>query len=361
MTASPNFPANYAAGRERFRAVAAQAGGALHVERHPLSGPAGEELSVDAAWFGPADAERALLLVSATHGVEGFCGSGCQVGWISGGGPARLPKGYGALVIHAINPHGFAWLRRVNEDNIDLNRNFVDFTRPLPENKPYDEIAAALDPVAWTEAARAASDKVLEDYARKHGDFALQSAISRGQHRHPGGLFYGGLKPTWSHRTLLSLAARFLGRCGRVGFIDLHTGLGPYGYGEAICMHSPGTPGMARCTAWYGKELTSPERGDSKSAVVIGTLIEGLERALPATAFSAIAIEYGTQPVRDVMLALRADNWLHRHGDPASAQGRAIKAQIRDAFYQDKDDWKNMVQARALQLIDRALAGLGAA
>ncbi len=43
------------------------------------------------------------------------------------------------------------------------------------------------------------------------------------------------------------------------------------------------------------------------------------------------ALEYGTQPVPDVMLALRADNWLHLHGDVGSAQGRAIKRQVRDA------------------------------
>ena len=29
-------------------------------------------------------------------------------------------------MIHALNPFGFAHLRRANEDNVDLNRNFVD-------------------------------------------------------------------------------------------------------------------------------------------------------------------------------------------------------------------------------------------
>ena len=186
----------------------------------------------------------------------------------------------------------------------------------------------------------------------------LQSAITRGQHKHPGGLFFGGTQPTWSRRTFLALCRRFLGGCKHVGFIDLHTGLGPYGYGEPICMHQPGTPGFALVHDSFGDQVTSPEQGNSTSAIVVGTLHEGLERELPRTCVTSLALEYGTQPMPDVLLALRADNWLHRHGDPASAQGRAIKRQIRDAFYQDKDDWKEMVLKRALEMIDRATAGV---
>ena len=44
------------------------------------------------------------------------------------------------VLLHASNPYGFAWGRRVNEDNVDLNRNFVDFDAPLPENPGYNEI-----------------------------------------------------------------------------------------------------------------------------------------------------------------------------------------------------------------------------
>ena len=29
------------------------------------------------------------------------------------------------VLLHALNPFGFAWRRRVNEDNVDLNRNFL--------------------------------------------------------------------------------------------------------------------------------------------------------------------------------------------------------------------------------------------
>ena len=47
---------------------------------HPVArGVQGEELAIDVATLGRADAPNVLLLTSATHGVEGFCGSGCQL------------------------------------------------------------------------------------------------------------------------------------------------------------------------------------------------------------------------------------------------------------------------------------------
>ena len=48
----------------------------------------------------------------------------------------------------------------------------------------------------------------------------------------------------------------------------------------------------------------------------------------------------------------------HLHGEIDSAKGRAIKAQIREAFYQDADDWKEMIWERAVETQRLATAGL---
>ncbi len=100
--------------------------------------------------LGPAEPESLLLLISGTHGVEGLAGSGCQVGVLLDELHGALPAGGGALLIHALNPHGFAWLRRGNEHNIDLNRNGLDFRGPLPANPAYDALHDALLPASYT-------------------------------------------------------------------------------------------------------------------------------------------------------------------------------------------------------------------
>jgi hypothetical protein len=76
------FAEDYAAARIKFRTAAEAAGAALHAYEHPSQrGPTGEKLSIDVAVVGASAASRCLLLISGTHGVEGFAGSGCQVGF----------------------------------------------------------------------------------------------------------------------------------------------------------------------------------------------------------------------------------------------------------------------------------------
>ena len=131
------FPADYRTGRHNF--VAACEGGGVDVVArvHPEKlGWDGKPLFLDTAVIGPRNAPRALLLMSATHGVEGYFGSGVQNGLLREGLAKRAPKDSQIVLLHALNPYGFAWDRRVNEDNVDINRNFVDFMHP-PQNKPY--------------------------------------------------------------------------------------------------------------------------------------------------------------------------------------------------------------------------------
>ena len=150
-------------------------GGALRSWLNPhAKGPNGEPLYLDTARFGAADAANMLVLISSTHGVEGHCGSGAQIAWLATGGPAKLPTGTGALLVHAINPSGFAWTRRVNEDNVDLNRNFVDHDKAYPKNDGYLALADAILPKDWNDATKAETQRAFDAYAQKHGAYGLQ-------------------------------------------------------------------------------------------------------------------------------------------------------------------------------------------
>jgi len=361
MSVSDLFSASYGEARAKFLAAADAAGARVSSYPHPLKGPDGGDLATDLAWLGPADAAKVLVLTSATHGVEGFCGSGCQIGFLCGGLAERLPANTAALMVHAHNPHGFAHLRRVTEDNIDLNRNFVDYDAPLPENPAYDEVHAWLLPDDWDGPARAAADAAIAGYIEKNGAFAYQAAVSAGQYRHTDGLFFGGQGPGWSHRTIERLAQETLAGRAHVGVIDFHTGLGPRGHGELIALGRPGDPLYDDAKAWYGDEAKSPEMGDSASAEVSGSVELGYVRALPEARVNFVALEYGTLPPEQVLNALRGDNWLYLRGQVDSELGRRIKQDVRDAFYGDDDAWKQMVWDRADEIVGKALAGLEAA
>ena len=360
MNSAESFSASYDEARTKFLAAAKDARGALERVVHPERGPSGGELSTDVAWFGPREAERVLVMISGTHGVEGYCGSGAQVDWLRRGELARVPAGVGVLMIHAMNPYGFAWNRRVTHENVDLNRNWIDFEKPLPRNAGYGELHELMCPEEWTAASQQRTLGALMAWVQTHGMVAMQAAVSGGQYTHPKGLFYGGTEPTWSRRTQTQIFRSYLGGARRVGIIDYHTGLGPWGYGEQIIPVARESDQFVRAARWYGGAVTSPASGNSTSADVSGDGLSAAAGLLPHAEVTGMALEIGTVETMVVLQALRADNWLHAYGDVRSADAVPIKKQIRDAFYGDADDWKGMVAGQSLLATRQALAGLAA-
>jgi Protein of unknown function (DUF2817) len=359
MSARSYFSADYAASRARFCAAAQSAGARLETHSHPSArAPDGAQLSTDVARFGDPGAQKILIVSSGTHGAEGFSGSGCQAGYLAENLVGSLPSRTALLLVHAINPYGFAHLRRVNEDNVDCNRNFIDHTR-RPPNDAYDEVHPLLVPDDWNGPAREAADRAIEAYIEQRGLKAFQAAATGGQYTHPDGLFFGGAAPVWSNQTFRKILRQHASNCSDIGFIDIHTGLGPYGHGELIFVGSDSSEEYRRAAAWYGPDVTATESGTSTSAPVRGVLAEAVHESAPKARVTAIALEYGTLPLEEVLQAIRADNWLHMRGTVDSPLGRSIKQQARAAFYCDEDRWKEMVWDRGAEVLRLAIDGLG--
>ncbi|MCK6451342.1 MAG: M14 family metallopeptidase [Alphaproteobacteria bacterium] len=357
------FPASYADARARFVAAVRAQGSEAIAYKNDRRGPAGEELATDVAWFGPRDAPRVLVIVSGTHGVEGACGSAAQLDWCLDSGPQRLLPETAACLVHAINPHGFAWLRRVTEEGVDLNRNFVDFAAPLPENPEYDALADAIVPRSLDGSSLEAAERRIAAFRAEHGEAAFRRARTRGQYRHPTGMFFGGQAPTWARRTLEAIVRDFrLADRRIVAVIDVHSGLGPYGYGEPIGKNPPGTEGAALARRWYGPSLTQPAAGTSTTTLVSGGASDGWFRAAGDRVIY-VAPEFGTLGPESGRIALRADHWLHAWGrvDWADDETRTIKAAIKTHYDPVDPGWREMVLFRMRQIIGQALVGLAQA
>ena len=220
------FSSDYQEARFKFLAAAHSAGAKLESHQHPLSGPDGTALFMDVAELGPAEARSVLVIGSGTHGVEGFAGSALQTGLLQEGFAVNLPPDVRVIMIHAINPYGFAFLRRFNEDNVDVNRNFVDHGGPYPVNDGYDQLADVLYPDALTFWQDIKAGMRLAWYYIRHGMGNLRKAVSGGQFNYPEGLFYGGQTPAWSNLEVEKIAHHHMRMAQTVVFLDLHTGLG---------------------------------------------------------------------------------------------------------------------------------------
>src|SRR5690606_33498179 len=154
------FAPDYAASRQRFIEACTAHGVPLRHFPHPLKGPSGETLTVDVARFGPADARRVLIVSSGTHGIEGFCGAGIQHALITSGLVNELPPDTAVAFVHGVNPFGFAWMRRTDENNVDLNRNFLDHDAGVyPDDSIYNEVHALLLPEDWDGPGRQAAEE----------------------------------------------------------------------------------------------------------------------------------------------------------------------------------------------------------
>ena len=249
-TPSACFAQTYAAARAKFLEAAEAACLDVQSHVHPMRGRDGEQLALDVVRDGPADARRVLLISSGCHGVEGFCGSGIQVALLNNAAWRAQAHEAGVAVVHlhALNPYGFSWWRRTTQENVDLNRNFQDFHQPLPVNPAYDEIAHQLVPPSWPPRWR--EQWHLLHLVLRRGVRALQTAVSAGQYEHPQGLFFGGRSPSWSHVTLRHVLREHGARAERLGWIDLHTGLGPSGVGERIYAGRDDAAAVARARAW---------------------------------------------------------------------------------------------------------------
>ncbi len=356
MTDTDNFSETYREAREKFLAAAALAGYNVSSFGHDKIGPHGRPLYCDTARRGPADASRLLLTVSGTHGIEGYCGAACQVNWLW----QTVPGDLAILHVHGINPYGLAWARRVDDENIDINRNFIDFAEPLPENPAYDELADSLAPDIWDEVSDRISRITWREFIEREGEETFTQAIMLGQYRHPQGLYFGGQAPSWSHRTFQDIVRANCADVRHLAILDLHSGLGARGQGELVCRHPKDGEAFKRAERWYGERVAAPVLGDRFPAGIAGTLRHAPEAWLKDCQITALAVEFGTYPADQVFEAMRADNWLQFYGDETSPRGQAIKARMREMFNPDDALWRVQVLEQAQTNFARALKGLAA-
>eukprot|EP01043_Picozoa_sp_COSAG02_P028997 COSAG02_NODE_1787_length_10931_cov_2.224889_4_plen_264_part_00 len=252
------WPESYVEGRAAFLTECAAHSIPVETFPHPLLGPTNECLSTDVATVGDPAAKSVLMVCTGTHGVEGFTGSACLLHWLrhgedDGDGPGSLPHGVKVVLVHAINPHGYAWVRRVNENNVDLNRNFVDHTAPRDSNQLYNQAHPFVRPITENSAGWAAADAALQQVAVKNNASDAMRTVLGGQYDHPDGIFFGGKSPAWSNELIRRIVRQHCEDAARVLFLDLHTGLGPFGHAELMC-NGRGPHWAAQLRQIFGKK-----------------------------------------------------------------------------------------------------------
>lgn len=345
------FSSHYATARRRFRDRAIRAGATLHDLSLAANGPQGEELTIDIAWLGDRAAKCILLHTSGLHGVEAYTGSAVQLAFLHD--PPSLDANCACVLVHVLNPYGMAWLRRANENNVDLNRNF------LPQGESWSgapEIYRLIDHVLNPQSPPR-SDLF---YARafwhtwRHGFRPLKQAVAQGQYEFPRGLFFGGHALEQGPRLYLSWLANNLADAQYVFAIDLHTGLGRWGKDTLLLETGRGATPTPTLESVLGRPLVDVPAKSRVAYEVRGGMGAILPHALPGSAIDFILQEIGTYPPLAVFHALREENRWHHYG--AGTLEHPTKRRLAEHLCPASPDWRASAINLGTSLMHRAAA-----
>jgi hypothetical protein len=342
------FSPDYFTARHRFREMVTTAGGRLETIPLDAKGPNGEGLGIDIAWFGAANPRRVLLHSSGLHGVEGFAGSAIQLQLLDD--LPKLPKDAALIVVHVLNPYGMAWLRRFNENNVDLNRNFLG-DEPYAGVPPiYADLDSFLNP-----QSPPASDLFTLRAAwliLRQGMPALKQAVVGGQYEYPRGLFFGGKRLQQGPEKYQNFLTQRLASAERIVAIDVHTGLGKYGEDTLLV----GEEDYDTLRRMFGERVAPSNPDKSPAYRIRGALDTMIPRAVPKAAVFAVTQEFGTYSPTKVLHALREENRWHHHG--GGALNHPAKQILKETFYPQDEAWQESVLKRGRELLKQALLNL---
>lgn len=360
------FPASYVASRTAFRAACAAPRTPQPVcAAVPIHYPAipDQDLTIDTALIA-AGHPNLLIVQSGIHGAEAPAGAAVQHMIWQTHLDRLLAAGWDVLLIHALNPYGFKYGRRVDGENVDLNRNFFATPDPVtfgPRNAAYDVLRGLVEPteriasVEWQNAMVTA--RTLLGFARHGFDFAyVSNGTHGGQYADPNGFEFGGNHAAqqtafWRAAVAPVMAAH----AGHIVMLDLHTGLGA---ANVLSVYSGNTWPAPRLAAMRdfvggighpGIRFQAPVESSYQTT---GDVIDFVPTLVPDGRTTAVTLEWGTLG-ESLSASIASNNRMvlehqaHFQGCTTEAACAAIRRSFAELFNPPDDAFRRAVIGQA--------------
>ena len=227
---SESFYTTYDEIRLHLQDLTAQLG--VELSSYPIDEE--DDLYIDAFYLPSAEEKTNLVvLTTGVHGMEGYIGSAMLDVFFQDIYPGLDTQDTGVLVVANVNPYGMKYYRRYNENNVDLNRNFIlDWENfDLSSNQEYPKVDTFLGPTGkignglWHEVGFYLS---LGKTAITDGAGTISDALLTGQYEYPQGVYYGGTEDQASTVYLKNVFDQCLDSSyENIVHIDIHSGYGP--------------------------------------------------------------------------------------------------------------------------------------
>ena len=319
-----------------------------------------EDLAIDVAILGEEGAPT-VITSSGVHGVEGFMGSAIQLAVLKQMARANREEKIRHVFIHAVNPYGFSQLRRFNEDNVDLNRNFLekasDF-KGAPEG--YKILNGFLNPESPPSRFEPFKLKTIWNICR-YGFQNLKQSVAGGQYEFPRGIFYGGSEPSQSARIVSENCDEWIGTSQRIVHVDFHTGLGAFGKYKMLLNEYTDSQEYRWHEKVFGGDLVEGIKRNVKQPIAFeasGIFNDCLKRHFKGRECRSACAEFGTYGVIRVLGAIRAENRAHHYGDKDSKAYQDSKKELLECFCPKSESWRQEVIKSGLDIIKQSESAL---
>ena len=314
-----------------------------------------DNLYIDSIYI-PATEKQTNLIVITTgvHGIEGYIGSVMlDVFWEEIYSTEINKANTGVLVVANVNPYGMKYHRRYNENNVDLNRNFIlDWsTFDTTVNKDYPKVDTFLGPqdtmgnIVGHELSFYGSmiKELIED-----GADTISNALLGGQYEYSEGVYYGGNGDEASTTYLKDVFKQTLeSEYDNIVHIDVHSGYGPR-YNMVIFNSVFETMNEAESVELFGYDYIIANDSEDFYATTGDTtdfyyrLKEqlGSDNTLFSTCF-----EFGTigDSFLDSIISMKytiEENQNHWNPSNNATTNEIIKERYQELFYPTEKDWR---------------------
>ena len=314
------------------------------------------ETTVDYMFLHNKLSKKLHILISGTHGVEGYAGSALQFQTLQNlldksANVSEQTTSY--LFIHSLNPYGFKNNRRFTKNNVDLNRNYLQANEFNDTSYP-EEIFTLISTFLYS------FQFVFLFFCTlfKFGYTKSREYIVKGQYSYKSGLFYGGKKREQNIDVLEKILSIVdYNHFTDIYIFDIHTGLGAYG-NLSVMVTQDETFQTFKDVPLNSTTKMVNMCSDNMYKESKGSIIDGVynyivsknikidskhskERNTKPNIYPII-LEYGTYSNLQIFARLLLENYYYSITNNNSKwANESIK--FKSMFYIEKEDWKNLV------------------
>ncbi len=305
-----------------------------------------------------------VVLSSGIHGTEAITGSTLQRLFLQKW--PQIANKSGLLLLHVINPDGFAKGRRTNSQNVDLNRNFS--TEPLPDNTAYRQLQNLLEPQEPASTSFWSKWSFFLQvgwHSLRHGKSSVLKTLS-GQNHSAKGLYYSGTEPQFETLTVQKWIVQYTQDTAVVLHIDLHTGFGENGKLHYFGSDEFRNPEQLKDLKKVFPQIKIDTANDADFYKTHGDFSDWTWKTLKDKKVIPMVYEFGTRDSQTLLGGLESlwisviENQGHHYGYKTSRDERQTQDLFQSLFNPQDTTWQREVLAQGEQALTEALFQLEA-